>query len=409
MSKRFNRYEVVLLSLFFTTWGFVFLDRLAISFLLPVIAPILRLSNGQVGLIGLVTTGCFAISAVVFGALSDKSGYRKRWLIPFVFATAVFSALCSVTQTFDQLLIMRGLVGISEGPLLTIMMTMLMRTSSENQFGRNAGIVNFGVGIIAITFGPIFITQLVSVTSWQMTFLISALPTFILGFLLMKFTHEVELSQEEQTAAKAMSYAAIFEVFKYRNIVVCIIVGITVMSGYWALVLFAPLYWVNIAHISVQNMGFLSGSAGIFGLLYGVAIPKLSDNFGRKPVLSITLIACIILPLTMYLMPGSTFSMGVYIVLSAVLGCVTPIFFTLIPMETVPDRLKATAGAVIVGFGEVVGGAVFPAIGGSIADAKGLPFMMLLAAILIALGLIASFLIIETHPRKAKATAQLDC
>lgn len=400
MKNQNRRYERTLVSLFFLAWGFVFLDRLVISFLFPIIVPEMNLTNAQVGQIGFVTTAAFALSAVVFGGLSDKSGLRKRWLVPLVFATALFTALCAFTQTFTQLMILRALVGVCEGPILPIMMSMLAQVSSQNKFGRNSGIVNGGVAIIGIFLGPMIVTQIASLTNWQMSFLLVSLPTFILAFALVKFTKEVEISPVDQAQHEKMKAGGFVEALKYRNIVICCLIAIVNMAGYWTLLLFAPLYWVNVGNISVQNMGFMTSAMGLLGIVYAILVPKLSDNFGRKPITIIFYIFCILPPLAMYFFPGALPSFVIYLLFAGVAGGLGPIFMTLIPLETVPERLKATSTGLIIGLGEVLGGAVFPIFAGSIADTKGLPFMMLVAAGAFFLAFLFSFILKESHPGK---------
>ena len=362
MKNQNHRYERTLVSLFFLAWGFVFLDRLVISFLFPIIVPEMNLSNAQVGQIGFVTTAAFALSAVVFGAMSDKSGLRKRWLVPLVFATALFTALCAFTQTFTQLMILRALVGVCEGPILPIMMSMLAQVSSENKFGRNSGIVNGGVAIIGIFLGPIIVTQIAAVTNWQMSFLLVSLPTFILAFALIKYTREVEISPADKALDEEGKAGGFFEALKYRNIVICCLIAIVNMAGYWTLLLFAPLYWVNVGNISVQNMGFMTSAMGLLGIVYAILVPKLSDNFGRKPITIIFYIFCILPPLAMYFFPGAIPSIVIYLLFAGVAGGLGPIFMTLIPLETVPERLKATSTGLIIGLGEVLGGGCIPHI-----------------------------------------------
>jgi hypothetical protein len=47
-------YEYKLLAIFFITWGIVFMDRLAISFLAPIVMPKLHLNNADIGWIGML-------------------------------------------------------------------------------------------------------------------------------------------------------------------------------------------------------------------------------------------------------------------------------------------------------------------------------------------------------------------
>jgi fucose permease len=51
-----------------------------------------------------------------------------------------------------------------------------------------------------------------------------------------------------------------------------------------------------------------------------------------------------------------------------------------------------------MGFGEVIGGALFPPYAGKIADHHGIPFMMLIAAIILAVNILLGFLLKETNP-----------
>ena len=112
----------------------------------------------------------------------------------------------------------------------------------------------------------------------------------------------------------------------------------------------------------------------------------------------------------MFLFLGSKVSILTYVLFGDVPGAMSPLFMTLIPMETMPDRLRATANGLIMGFGEVIGGSIYPIIAGHIADAKGHPFMMLVAAIMLAVDIFLGFLLIETNKnvlakRKALAVA----
>lgn len=396
-------YEIRLVALLFFGWGFIFLDRLAISFLLPVIVPQMHLTNAQVGQINMATTLAYAISAIVFGMMSDNSGFRKRWLVPFVFSTAIFSGLSATTSSFSSLLVIRALVGASEGPILPLAMAMIA-ASAPKKMGFYSGIVNSGVAIIAVTLGPILITQIVGHTSWQMSFLLASLPSFILAFLLLKFTNEVpSRTQSEASQQAGMKWSNFTELLKYRNVVLCALISSFTLSAYWILMLFAPLYWVKVAHLSEQTMGLVASAMGLMAIVWTPLIPKLTDNFGRKPVLIGFTLLGTLTPLTMFLFNGNFISIAVYVSVGLLSGALAPIFMTVIPMETVPETLRATANAFIMAAGEVIGGALIPVIAGNIADRYGLPDMMLIAAVALLLAAILGLALIESHPNKANA------
>jgi cyanate permease len=112
---------------------------------------------------------------------------------------------------------------------------------------------------------------------------------------------------------------------------------------------------------------------------------------------------CIIAPLGMYLFAGSMMSVYTYIFFFGFTAAVIPIYMTMVPMESVPISLVATVGALVQGVGDLLGAAVWPVIAGKIADAKGLPFMMLVASFLLLITAILTLALKETRPRMQAA------
>lgn len=258
------------------------------------------------------------------------------------------------------------------------------------------GIVNCAAGAIGTTAGAVLVTQLAAHYSWQNTFLLSALPTFVIAVLFIIFVKEINVSAD----AKSAEQVKVTEVFKYKNIILCIIINILGMCGYWTGMLFAPLYLTNVARLSVQTMGWIASLMGVLYVIYCVLVPTLSDKFGRKPVLAAAVALSLLSPLGMFLFPGMTLSVVLYVAFFGFTASVTPIFMTLIPMETVPIAIGASATAIVMSAGDFLGTACFPMVAGSIADAWGLPFMMLSAAILLAINVILAFFLKETRPRQ---------
>jgi MFS family permease len=398
-------YEYKLLAIFFITWGIVFMDRLAISFLAPIVTPRLNMNNADIGWVGFATSFCFAISSIVFGFVSDRLGYRKKILLPFLLGTAVFSAAGVLVHSFPQLLLVRALVGFCEGPVSPLIYSMLFSVNKEN-FGRNCGILNASVGTIGTTIGPVFITQLAAAYSWQMTFLLSSLPTFVMFLAVIFFVKEIHA--EKETVPAGAKSAAFTDLFKHKNVVICLVMCVLGLSGYWTMMLFASVYLVNVSHFNLQSMGWVTAAMGILYIVYCIFVPKLADNFGRKPVMFVGLVFSIIAPLFMYLFPGALISVYTYIFFFGFTAAVIPIYMTMVPMESVPVTLVATVGALVQGVGDLLGAAVWPVIAGKIADSAGLPSMMLAASLLLAITAILALTLNETRPRKhvhAMATA----
>jgi MFS family permease len=166
------------------------------------------------------------------------------------------------------------------------------------------------------------------------------------------------------------------------------------------MMLFASVYLVNVSHFDLQSMGWVTSAMGILYIIYCIFVPKLADTYGRKPVLFIGLLLSIIAPLFMYLFPGASISVYAYVFFFGFTAGVIPIYMTMVPMESVPVSLVATVGALVQGIGDLLGAAVWPVVAGKIADAKGLPSMMLAASLLLAITAVLTLTLKETRVRK---------
>ena len=76
-------------------------------------------------------------------------------------------------------------------------------------------------------------------------------------------------------------------------------------------------------------------------------------------------------------------------------------------METVPPHLQATCSGLLLGAGELFGGALIPVAAGSIADALDFNSIMLVATVLFAVATALSFMLTETNQKKLAQPASV--
>lgn len=399
--KRFltwGRYEFGILMWFFFTAGLIFLDRLTIAYLAPLVLADLQLTTIQYGFIGTATMACYAVSAIVVGVLSDRSGYRKKWLIPCIIGAGVFSALGAFTHSFTALIIDRAMVGLFEGPTIALIMAMLSKESSPKNLALNVGIFNCGAALIGGVLGPLLTTQIAAAHDWRMSFLVASIPTFIIGLLMIKFIREVRFEPLESKNP----FKAFGELAKYRNILVCLLIAIFVMAGYWTINLYASLYFSTVGGREITSIGYLLSLMSVFGICWTIIVPKVSDVIGRRAALIFWIAICSITPFMLFGAPTSFASVIVYCVIGALPGCVPPIYNLIVPSETLPPNLTSTAVGLILGIGEIFGGAAWPAISGVVAAKSGLQTVMLVGAICFVIAAIISFALKETFTKEKR-------
>lgn len=374
-----SRYEKTLIGILFFTWGTVFLDRMSQLYLAPFIAPEFQLTHEQVGMLASVLAITWALSTFFFGALSDRYG-RRVILVPAVFAFSLLSWISGLAQNFEQLLIIRGLMGIAEGPTWSIMTALIEESSPPSRRGRNVGLVVSAAALVGLAVAPVLSTQVAARWGWRLAFFVAGLPGILMGILLRKYVREPERQLREKN--EATTVAGYISLLKYRNIWLCCAAAAGFMSWLFLTNVFAPLYITEVAKQQATTGGFLLGASGLGSFFIGVAFPALSDRVGRKPIMMLLALMACIVPLALlvprlyehiWLLAGILFVMNSGQALASLI-------MVLVPTESVPARYAATSIGLATLVGEIFGATGAPLLGGAFAERYGLSVTLWMAA-----------------------------
>jgi predicted MFS family arabinose efflux permease len=368
-----RRRESQVVAIMFVTWGVVFLDRMAVLYLAPYIAPDLHLSNPQVGFLAGVMAACWAVSALAFGAVSDRIG-RKAVLVPMVLLFSVLSAVSGLAHDFGQLLLTRALLGLAEGPCWSVTMALVEESSSEQVRGRNVGIVVSAGAIIGLAIAPVLTTQIAEHFGWRWAFFLAGVPGLIMALLIARFVHEPLAEEKPGGASHRIGLGDLKSLLSYRNVWMGAIGAVGFMTWLFLVSAFAPLYITEVAHQSPTTAGFLMGAAGLGSFIIGMIAPALSDRLGRRRVLGAMGLLSVFLPLALMLRPlyGHLWLMAAVLFLTQCGQAIAAICIVLVPAESVPRRLVGSAIGFATLFGEMFGGFGAPMLAGSLAGRHGL-------------------------------------
>lgn len=122
-----------------------------------------------------------AIFMPLTGFFSDRMG-RRRYLLVSIFGFVVFSALCGLSVSLDQIVVFRLLQGIFGAALVPLSQAIMVSVYPIEERGRAMAIWGIGV-MIGPILGPTLGGYLTEVLSWRWTFFIN-LPVGILSFIL---------------------------------------------------------------------------------------------------------------------------------------------------------------------------------------------------------------------------------
>jgi predicted MFS family arabinose efflux permease len=376
-----RRYEKALVAILFFTWGTVFLDRMSQLYLAPYFAPEFHLTEEQIGMLASVLAITWAFSTLFFGALSDRFG-RRRILIPAVFAFSVLSFLSGLARSYEELLLIRGLMGIAEGPTWSILTALIEESSPPSRRGRNTGLVVSAAALVGLAIAPVLTTQVAAHLGWRWAFVVAGMPGVLMGLLIWKFVKEPAEIGVKPRAPHKIHFRNYFSILRYRNIWLCCAAAAGFVSWLFLTNVFAPLFLTEQARLAPTTAGFLLGASGLGSFFIGFLFPALSDRLGRKPVLLLMGAMSTVVPLAMLvrsLHASPWILAGILFVTNAGQGLAT-LIMVLVPTESVPPEFAATSIGLATLVGELFGATAAPVIGGALAESHGLATPLWMAA-----------------------------
>lgn len=408
-SRSFWRYENGVLALLGTTFGLVFYDRVAITFLFPFITAELHLSNTQLGLISSALALAWAASGYLLGAYSDRSDNKKSILLLSVVGFSACTALSGAAVSFGMLLLIRVLMGIFEGPVLPIAQSVMAAESTPERRGFNMGILQNGAGsVLALIAGPPITAALATEFGWRNALYIVAVPGFVMAALLWIFlkSRRAAPAGAAVRAAPAAPAVRIRDLLRYRNVWLGALIACCLVTWLLVLLTFTPMYLMQTRGLSASEMGLVMAAIGCASLIWGFCVPLASDRWGRKPAVALFSALSAAAPLVLMLLdaPVGTLAVAAFAGFLAT-GCF-PLVMATIPSETVPPSSVATTLGLIMGVSEIIGGVLAPTLAGMGADVFGSPFPLYVSACAALLAGVLSLFLFETAPRRVNAMRQ---
>jgi len=398
------RYEQRLIWVLGITFGFLFFDRNAASFLMPFIAKDLGFSYRQVGLIASALSFSWAVSAFLGGALSDRTGRRKPVLLASAIAFSACSVLSGLAGSFAALFAARLAMGLVEGPFMPVSHSLVAQESALGQRGHNMGVLqNFGSNLLGSFAAPLVLVSIAQQWSWRSAFFMAGVPGLVMALLIARYVHEPPRRTQPRSGASALDVRGYLTLLRYRNMILCVLMSIFMVSWMvlgWA---FLPLFYVKARQLSADQMKVLMSLLGLSAAFFSFIVPGLSDRLGRRPVVVTSNLIGVLVPLAVLYFHGSLYVLGALVFLGWAASGTFPLFMATIPSETIPARYVATAVGLAVGVGEILGGVSAPAVAGAAADHYGLSTPLFIQAGCALVGALLATALKETAPSRVTA------
>jgi MFS family permease len=385
------------------------LDAQALFYLSPYVARDLHLDNTRIGIVSSVVVLTWAVAAFIVGNLSDRRGRRKPYLVGAFVAFGLCSGLSGLAGSFILLLAARALIGFAEGPVIPISQSIMMAESSPARRGLNMGIAqNLGSQLVGSMLGPLIVVYLAERFSWHAAFFIAGIPGLLVALLVALCVREPAIPARESPAAghgQASFVASALALLRHGNVRACVAISCFVVAFYFLILIFLPLYCVNVLHMSTTRMSYVLGCTGAAAVVSSFAVPMVSDYIGRKPAIALFSLLGVAAPLGALLAGGSMPALMALVFMGSMVPGTTTLFMGTVPMETVPPQQAAAASGLVLGVGQVLGGFLTPALAGVLADRYGLQLPLWIALGALVAAAIACLWLTETAPRVLAARA----
>jgi MFS family permease len=388
----------------FGGWALDALDVQIYTFAVPALIAVWHISNAQAGLLATSALMISAFGGWVAGMLADRMG-RARLLMIMVAWFAFFTFLSGFTNSFEQLLVVRGFQGFGFGGEWAAGSVLIGEVVRGTDRGKAVGTVQsawaWGWGGAAILATIIF-QVLPQEIAWRALFFVGILPALLVFYIRSKVPEPAVFKQATQSAARRSS----FEIFG-RELLPTTMLGAALTTGaqggYYAITTFLPTFLRTQRHLTVMNTGGYLAVIIIGSWCGYIVSAYLSDAIGRRKNFFIFAVGSLLIAIAY---TQSEISNWLMLVLGFPLGFfASGIFSGMGPVltELFPTSVRGTGQGFCYNFGRGIG-AFFPTLVGLLSASVALGSAIgIFAAISYAIVILAAVALPETRGRELLA------
>jgi MFS family permease len=355
-------------------YGLVFLDRFAPLYLVVLLRRSLDLSDASLALlpaaIGLGWAGAMIVARITSGRLTDRS----RILFGVVAGTTlnVASVLLGGWTAF---VVCRFLGGLLQGSIAPSITSTVFRYCGATTRGRAIGVVFSGTRLFGSLLSPVIVLAVAVRWGWQLSLVVSAALAFagLLAFLTFVPSSPLDAVPPRPRSIRRSTRASVappLELHPHgrRNIALSTVISTLLVTWLVVISQSGPVVLVESLGVTPDQAGGIVGAFGIGAWLAALAVPTLSQRFGRRHTTAAAIAtggAAGLLLSVLLALPGSAATIVPTTIALAVAGVALgslPMAISLLPAETVRRGDPGRAIFWPVVGAEVIGAALLPAV-----------------------------------------------
>ena len=353
---------------------------------LPVLLPFLKtafsLSYTQIGVVVLVQNLVSSVIQPIFGYLTDR--ISLPWLIPAsVLLAGIGLGITGIMTSYYTLLFAVVIGGLGIACFHPQASKSANQVSSAHAKGRSMGLFSVG-GNAGLAIGSIAMSLALNLPGVLTNTLYFIIPSIIMAALLFRNLRDLSSQPPApSTAASTIAETAKEQRLNYSLLAVLLCFVFVRSSIHTGLTTYIPLYYVNYLAGSPIYASYLLAAfllAGVIGTYTGAS---LSDKFGRKTVIMLSMLATFpLVGLLQYTTGLATLIVLAFTGLTLISSFATTV---VLAQEMMPGYVGMASGLTI-GFSIGLGG-VGVTVLGYVADHYSVPAVFTILSILPLVGL----------------------
>lgn len=287
-------------------WVFIYLDRVLIFPLLPVISIEFELTDTTTGLIASGYFFFYVLMQIPTGLIGDKYGLKNVLFVMYLVVGIALIGIGLLSFNYYVLILFVSLHGFGAGAYYSASYGITINSVPVNRRGIASAIVTTGMAL-GLAIGLSIAGPLAELfDSWRHPFVLLSIPTILIAIFIYLVTKNSEGVPQPSSGLS-------IDVFRNRDLIVLSLAAFCSLYGYWVLISWAPTYFVLQRGYDLSSAGQITAIVALTSIPGALIWGPISDKIGRKKLSIVLLIGASV---AITFIAGSTSNLQVSIALA---------------------------------------------------------------------------------------------
>ncbi len=273
----FTRYQAFIIAILAILQFTIILDFMVLSPLGDMLIKTLKINTSEFSLV----VSAYAFSAGASGLLAagfaDKFD-RKKLLLFFYAGFIVGTLMCGLAPDYNFLLVARIVTGIFGGVISSISFAIITDLFKMEVRGRVMGFVQMAFAASQVLGIPVGLF-LANHFGWHSPFMMIVAFSIAVGILILIYMKPVDAHLKLRSERNA--FAHLVKTISRTDYLMGFVATTLLATGGFMLMPFGSAFGINNLGLTNEQLPVLYGVTGVFSILFGPIIGKLSDKIGK--------------------------------------------------------------------------------------------------------------------------------